>query len=130
MYIVHMKRMTASEARRDWFRLLDEVAAGETVVIIRNGRRIIMRREDSPAAGEGYPDYSGLLQVREPESADRWGWRWTDEAGLAQLDLGAGDAGAGEVNAADANAGDANAGDANAGDAGAGDAGATDDREA
>ena len=37
--------MTATEARRNWFRLLDEVAAGEEVVVERGGRRIIIRRE-------------------------------------------------------------------------------------
>ena len=37
MYNVHMKRVTASEARRNWFRLLDEIAGGEQVVITSEG---------------------------------------------------------------------------------------------
>ena len=35
-----MKRVTASDARKNWFRLLDEAAAGEVVVIERAGTRI------------------------------------------------------------------------------------------
>jgi hypothetical protein len=55
LYIVRMKRVTASEARRNWFRLLDEVAAGAVVVIERGGgasccdaRRTSPRRLISP----------------------------------------------------------------------------------
>jgi antitoxin (DNA-binding transcriptional repressor) of toxin-antitoxin stability system len=71
-----MKRLTASEARRNWFRLLDEVAAGETVVIERKGQRIVIRRETLRGAQRAIPDYGGLLRVREPERAAEWGWEW------------------------------------------------------
>jgi hypothetical protein len=75
-----MKRITASEARKNWFRLLDEVADGEVVVIERNGRRIQLRRE----AGEvrDIPDYSGVIQsTGDAGDADRWGWDWPGEEG-------------------------------------------------
>lgn len=72
-----MKRMTASEARRNWFRLLDDVAAGEVVAITRKGRRIVIRREDPPsAAGRKLPDYSAILKVRDVGAADTWRWEW------------------------------------------------------
>jgi len=74
-----MKRITASEARRTWFRVLDEVAAGEVVAIDRGGRRILLKREDSPERDKAIPDYSGLLQVPSAERADEWGWEWEGE---------------------------------------------------
>ena len=81
MYIVHMKRVTASEARQNWFQLLDEVARGERVVIERRGRRIVVLCEDlnEQARSTGMPDYSQLLQVPNADDADRWSWRWTEE---------------------------------------------------
>lgn len=78
MYSVHMKRISATQARRNWFRLLDEVAAGEVVVIERKGRRIVLRREEEKRDVEGgEPDYSRLLHVPDESRADRWGWDWS-----------------------------------------------------
>jgi hypothetical protein len=77
LYIVHMKRVTASEARRNWFRLLDEVIAGEVIAIVRKGKRIVIRREDTPRAGRlKLPDYSAILCVPDVERADSWQWEW------------------------------------------------------
>jgi antitoxin (DNA-binding transcriptional repressor) of toxin-antitoxin stability system len=76
-----MKRVTASEARKNWFRLLDEVAAGETVVIERKGRRIVIRRESAARARRERPDYSALLEVSEPERAAEWRWEWAGPEG-------------------------------------------------
>lgn len=80
MYIVHMKRVTASEARRNWFRILDEVAAGATVVIERAGRRILLKREDPSEAREQTPDYGSLIRASSVEEADRWGWSWEGDS--------------------------------------------------
>ena len=75
-----MKRITASEARRNWFRLLDEVADGEVVVIERKGRRIQLRRE--PGEVREVPDYSEVIKVTGAAAdADRWGWDWPGEEG-------------------------------------------------
>lgn len=82
MYIVHMKRVTASDARRNWFRLLDEVAAGEVVRIERGGQTIVLRREEKPAVCEPVPDYSGILRAPSAGEADRWGWTWEEGAEL------------------------------------------------
>jgi prevent-host-death family protein len=71
--------MTASDARKNWFRLLDEVASGEVVVIERRGRRVVLRSEAMSAArsSEKLPDYRKILQVPEEESADAWSWEWS-----------------------------------------------------
>jgi hypothetical protein len=77
MYIVHMKRVTPTQARRNWFRLLDEVSRGEVVVLERNGRRIVLRLEEIPEQEEGeVPAYGDLLSVPEADRADEWGWEW------------------------------------------------------
>jgi antitoxin (DNA-binding transcriptional repressor) of toxin-antitoxin stability system len=74
-----MKRMTASQARNNWFRLLDEVASGEVVVIERRGRRVLLRREEEAEArlAKRTKDYRKLLRVPEEESADAWSWEWS-----------------------------------------------------
>ena len=70
----------ALEARRNWFRLLDEVAAGETVVIERNGMRVLLQRE--PARKGAPHDYSRLISGTGLEHADRWGWSYDAEGQL------------------------------------------------
>jgi antitoxin (DNA-binding transcriptional repressor) of toxin-antitoxin stability system len=77
MYIVRMKRVTASEARRNWFRLLDEVIDGEVVAITRKGKRIVIRREDrARSARQKLPDYADILRVPDVDRADSWRWEW------------------------------------------------------
>ena len=73
-----MKRLTASEARKRWFRLLDEVVAGEVVVVERIGQRVFLRREDSESltARRRLPDYRKLLRVPDADQADQWTWEW------------------------------------------------------
>ncbi len=44
-----VKKIAASEARKQWFRLLDEAAGGETIVLERHGRRLVLRREETVA---------------------------------------------------------------------------------
>lgn len=81
LYVVHMKRVTASEARRNWFKLLDDVVRGERVVIERRGRRIVLLCEDQNEVGpsETTPDYGELLQVADADDADRWSWSWSED---------------------------------------------------
>jgi hypothetical protein len=73
-----MKRLTASEARKYWFRILDEVAAGEVVVLERKGRRLVLRREDSKSETQdrNLPDYKKLLRAHDADLADEWTWEW------------------------------------------------------
>jgi hypothetical protein len=49
------------------------------VAIDRGGRRILLKREDSPKREEETPDYTELLQVPSAERADEWGWEWEGE---------------------------------------------------
>ena len=86
MYIVHMKRVTASEARKNWFRLLDEVVQGSEVCIERGGRRIVLRCEPEEGQAASLPDYSVLLRVPGVDEVDQWGWRWSDEDGTLEPD--------------------------------------------
>ncbi len=75
-----MKRVTASEARKNWFRILDEVAGGEVVVIERNGKAIQLTREPRADRVREVPDYTRLLRAPGgAEHAERWGWDWSDE---------------------------------------------------
>lgn len=74
-----MRRVTPTEARRNWFRLLDEVAAGEEVVVERKGARIVLRRETPGRRHPAVPSYAGLIKPRCAERADTWGWDWSDE---------------------------------------------------
>ena len=71
-----MKRVTATEARKNWFRLLDEVAEGEVVLIERGGARLRLSLAESAEPSARIPDYRGLIQVLDADSADQWGWEW------------------------------------------------------
>ena len=76
MYTVHVKRVTATEARKNWFRLLDEVAGGEVVLIERDGARLVLQLAEQEEARTKTPDYRGLIRVPQAEEADQWGWEW------------------------------------------------------
>lgn len=83
MYNVHMKRITASEARRCWFQILDRVAAGEVMMIERKGRRIVLRREEEQERTGALPDYAALIRpLADVDRADGWSWEWVEEGDL------------------------------------------------
>lgn len=77
-----MKRVTVSQARKHWFRLLDEVLDGEIVVMERRGGRILLRRDPSLATDirRRLPDYRKVLQVHDVDHADQWHWDWSPDA--------------------------------------------------
>ena len=70
-----MKTVTASQARKEWFRLLDEAAQGEVILVRRKGRRLVLRREEVEET-RATPKYRRLLQVPGADEADRWSWEW------------------------------------------------------
>ncbi|MBM4184411.1 MAG: hypothetical protein FJ207_09310 [Gemmatimonadetes bacterium] len=76
-----MKRITASDARKNWFRLLDEVAGGEVVSIQRGGRTIVLSRAPSAQDAVEVPDYSAILSAEHLEEADQWSWEWPGPEG-------------------------------------------------
>jgi antitoxin (DNA-binding transcriptional repressor) of toxin-antitoxin stability system len=76
MYAADMKHVTATEARKNWFRLLDEVAEGEVVLIERKGARLVLQLAEQEEAYAKTPDYRGLIRVPKADEADQWGWEW------------------------------------------------------
>lgn len=84
LYVVHVKHVTASEARKNWFKLLDEASNGESIVINRNGKSLVLRLEARKKT-EKIPDYRKLIQVPDADNADKWGWKWTERRGLTPI---------------------------------------------
>ena len=68
-----MKYVTASEARKNWFQLLDEAAKGEVIAIQRDGKKLILKLEKTQPAP---PSYKGLIDFSDADDADAWGWNW------------------------------------------------------
>ena len=78
MYTVHMTRLTATEARRQLFKLLDAVERGEDVVLERAGVRFRLTLDAKPGT-EQAP--SSPLIVEDAALLDGdWSWR-TDAQG-------------------------------------------------
>jgi hypothetical protein len=74
MYIVHvMKQVTATEARKNWFTLLDEAAKGEVIAIQRNDKKLILRLDKTKRT---IPDYRKSINFADADEADTWGWEW------------------------------------------------------
>jgi len=81
LYFVHMKHVTASEARKNWFKLLDEASNGETIAINRNGKNLALRLQTGKKR-EKLPDYSKIIRAPDADNADKWGWKWTKRRGV------------------------------------------------
>lgn len=81
MYIVPMKRFTASDARRELFRILDSVEKGEVIVLERKGvrfRLILDRDESRPEEGT-----RKRLMIRDPAVlSGEWTWTADDDGQL------------------------------------------------
>lgn len=81
MYTVHMTRMTATEARRQLFKLLDEVEKGEEVVLERGGVRFRLTMDQKRKTAVETPE--SPLIVKDPDFLDRdWTWKTDDEGQL------------------------------------------------
>ena len=78
-----MKHITASEARKNWFRLLDEAANGEVIAIRRNNKKLILRLEKREK--KSVPNYKGLIGGADLDNADKWGWDWSPSKGLVPV---------------------------------------------
>jgi antitoxin (DNA-binding transcriptional repressor) of toxin-antitoxin stability system len=78
MYIVHMKRYSAAQARASLSGLLDAVQAGESVVIERRGVRF--RIEAERRSKRRRPRPSSLIERVDPVVMEgEWTWRWGKE---------------------------------------------------
>lgn len=84
VYIVPMKQVTASEARKNWFRLLDEVVDGEVVSIPRKGKSVLIKLDEKKdiKLGQIAMDYRDVVQASNVNDADRWHWQWDEEGAL------------------------------------------------
>lgn len=82
-YIVHMKCVTASEARKNWFKLLDEAANGEVIAIQRNDKKLILKAQKGRPR---IPSYKGLIGGKV-DDADTWGWEWKGSGKLVPKTL-------------------------------------------
>jgi hypothetical protein len=82
MYIVHMKHVTASAARRNWFTLLDEAVKGQVIAIERNGHKLVLRAEKPRRAK---PSSRKLITGRDLDNADKWSWDWNPAGKLVPL---------------------------------------------
>ncbi len=81
MYTVHMMRLNATEARQEFFRLLDAVEQGESVIVERKGVRFQLALV--PAASASAP--TSPVAVCDPEVlSGEWTWK-SDEDGNLQF---------------------------------------------
>ena len=79
-----MKHVKASEARKQWFRLLDDALRGEVIAVERKGQRVVLRREElsDTKKSKGSGHYKRLLRVPRADEVDQWSWEWRPERGL------------------------------------------------
>jgi hypothetical protein len=75
-----MKYVTASEARQNWFQLLDEAIAGQVIAIRRQGKKLVLKLEATKSASTSY---KGLIDFKDADDADAWGWDWKGPDRLA-----------------------------------------------
>ena len=75
-----MKQVTATEARKNWFTLLDEAARGEVIAIRRNDKNLILKLEKSKRVT---PDYAQSIDFPDADDAETWGWDWKGPGKLA-----------------------------------------------
>ncbi len=75
VYDVHMNRYTASEARREFFRLLDSVERGEEVVLERKGIRFRLVLDQRNTGSQG------PARILEVDDQDILSGEWTWTAG-------------------------------------------------
>ena len=79
-----MKNVTATEARKHWFRLLDEALRGEVIAVARKGQRVVLRREGQSASrsAKAAQEYKKLLKMPRADEADQWSWDWQPGRGV------------------------------------------------
>ena len=75
-----MKHVTATEARKNWFQLLDEAARGEVIAIQRDDKKLILKAAKTKSRP---PNYRKLIHFPEADDAHTWGWDWKGPGRLA-----------------------------------------------
>lgn len=80
MYNVHMTRFTASEARRELFRILDSVERGQEVVLERRGTRFRIVLDSHRGTGQ---ETSRRLKIKDPVVlSGEWTWISNEDGDL------------------------------------------------
>lgn len=77
-----MKKVSATEARKGFFKLLDRAVRGEAVFIERGGTllRLVVGGKNKKTKGQ-IPDYKAHISG-SVDRADRWSWDWEPRDGL------------------------------------------------
>lgn len=73
-----MKQVTATQARQNFFKLLDCAARGEKIVIERKGVSLELVRQPTRKGKRKsgkIPDYSNCI-FSDVSNADKWTWEW------------------------------------------------------
>ncbi|MBI2336040.1 MAG: type II toxin-antitoxin system Phd/YefM family antitoxin [Deltaproteobacteria bacterium] len=75
-----MKQFSATEARKNFFKLLDSAVEGETVTIKRKGivLKLVPSRPQKTKKVSGYSPYIHS----DVSKADQWVWHWDPNKGL------------------------------------------------
>ena len=68
-----MKHVTATEARKNWFALLDEALSGEVIAIQRDNKKLILKLQSTKRATKSYNE---LIDFPDADEADTWSWEW------------------------------------------------------
>lgn len=86
LYTVHMTRVSATEARKRLFKLLDAAERGETVVLERKGVRFRIAVEPmSEAAPREAED--ALIEILDPTIlSGEWTWEWEPDGALTLVE--------------------------------------------
>ena len=79
-----MRSISATEARKNFFRLLDTAVKGEPVVITRHGVALELVRSLPKKKGSRKSASLNYKQaiIGPLASADKWGWEWSSEQEL------------------------------------------------
>lgn len=75
-----MRQVSATEARKNFFTLLDWAAGGETVIIKRKGDSLRLIRE-KPRKKKASFRYGRYFHT-STDKADSWLWDWDPQGGL------------------------------------------------
>ncbi len=80
-----MKHYSATEARKNFFSLLDDALDGNKVYIEREGQVLELTPKKKKVKKLSYKKF--FLSSPTVDDADTWGWGWTPDKGLTPITL-------------------------------------------
>jgi len=81
VYTVHMKHFCATNARYNFFKIIDTAASGEPVIIERNGISLELRKLSPRKKASKKISYKGLIKGGL-DNADCWSWKFDKSGNL------------------------------------------------